>query len=284
MPLSRSIAASMGWIVLASTWLVSRVGGQTVEPLLSPQVVQTPLQTTASQLTSNQLDQLFSFETTPDKNAAREGYLTAEFSFEKFPGSRRQYRETLQGEYGITDQWAAGAFIPVGTTELDRTHTGVGDITFFGQYKFDKFINPDVVNVTAQLDVVLPTGNRTEGLDTGKFGVRPLVLAYKDFGPIGDGELGAYGVFGGTLTTDSDLRAGVAVTYEIDRIAGIVEVFDQTGDRDFSGGGKPFLTVTPGFSFRQIDPLELVVGFPLGLTENSPHWGVNVKLTYAFGK
>ena len=259
---------------------VARARAQAVEPLLSPQVMQTPLQSTASELGSNQLDQLFSFETTPDKNAKNEGYVTAEFSFLKFPGSRRQFRETVQGEYGITDQWAAGAFIPVGTTELGHTHTGVGDITFFGQYKFDKLINPDVVNVTAQLDVVLPTGNRTDGLDTGKFGVRPLILAYKDFGPIGDGELGAYGVFGGTITTDSDLRAGVAVTYEINRIAGIVEVFDQTGGFN----GKPLLTVTPGFSFRQIDPLELVVGFPLGVTENSPHWGITVKLTYAFGK
>ena len=128
--------------------------------------------------------------------------------------------------------------------------------------------------------MVLPTGSRSEGIDTGKFGVRPLILAYKDFGPLGDGELGAYGVFGGTITTNSDLRAGAAVTYEINRIAAIVEVFDQTGDR----GGKPLLTITPGFSFRQIDPLELVVGFPLGATENSPHWGVIVKLTYAFGK
>lgn len=268
----------MGAGLLGVRAVAAPVTPQPVPPL-SSEVDLAPTDTTASQMGSNQLDQLFSFETAPNKSDAREGYLTAEFSFAKYAGLRKEFRETLQGEYGITDQIAAGAFIPVVATARANTHAGLGDVTLFGQYKFDKIIDPAVVNVTAQLDVVLPTGDRGEDRDTGRLGVRPLLLVYKDFGRYHGGEVGAYGVFGGTISSSSDIRTGAAITYEVNRVSAIVELFDQTGQNV----GKPLLTVTPGFSFRQIDPWELVVGFPLGLNQNSPHWGVTVKLTYAFG-
>jgi len=233
---------------------------------------------TPSQTNTNQLNQLFQFETTPDICAAGEGYVTVDFDFLKFMGQTKEYRYQIQGQYGFTDQIAAGAYVPGITAEVTHTSSGLGDITFYGQYKLDQFINPEVVDMTVQIDMVLPTGDRSAMRDTGKFGIRPLVLAYKDFGQRGPGTLGAYGLFGFTLTTNSDVRIALAGTYQIDRIAGILEFYDQTG----SHLGGPQVQITPGFAYRGISPWEFSVGVPIGLNKGSPDWGVICKLTYVF--
>lgn len=243
-----------------------------------PFPVQTEPDFTPSQTNTNQLNTLLTFETTPDMCAAGEGYFSIDLQYEKFPGKVSNFRYQLQGQYAFTDQIAAGAYIPGITAELSSTHSGLGDITFYGQYKLDQWISPQVVDVTAQLDMVLPTGNRGEMRDTGKFGVRPLILAYKDFGQHGPGIIGAYGLFGFTLTTNSDVRIALAATYQIDRLTSILEFYDQTG----SHTGGPQVLITPGLSYRGISPWELSVGVPLGLNKGSPDWGVIIKLTYAF--
>src|SRR5205823_2416510 len=101
---------------------------------------------TPSQTNSNQLNQLLVsdvFETTPNKNAAGEGYATGEFRFLKFPGDVRQYLFSARASYGVTDQIAVGGWAPVynARTANGDSHTGVGDITLFAQYKFDQLIN-----------------------------------------------------------------------------------------------------------------------------------------------
>ena len=243
-----------------------------------PFVTEQELDLTPSQTNTNQLNQLLTFETTPDICAAGEGYLAVDFSFLKFPGQTKEYRYQLQGQYGFTDQIAGGAFVPGITSELGTTNSGLGDITLYAQYKFDKFVSPEIINLTAQLDLVLPTGNRSELRDTGKFGVRPIILAYKDFGQHGPGILGAYASFGFTLTTNSDVRVAIGGTYQIDRLAAILEFYDQTGSHQ----GGPQVLITPGLSYRGFSPWELSVGVPLGLNNGSPDWGIIAKLTYVF--
>ena len=245
-----------------------------------PLPTEQPADQTPSQTNTNQFNQLFQFETTPDVCAAGEGYLSGQFNYLKFPGSVREYRYQIQGQYGITDQVAAGAFIPVVHADYEGSHTGTGDVGLYGQYKFDRLINPEIVDVTAQVDVILPTGSSTQLRDTGHFGVRPLALVYKDFGRQGPGTLGAYGLLGFTVTTNSDFRLGLAATYEIDRLAGVLEFSDITGNRL----GRPLVSVTPGFVYRGWGPLELAAGIPLGVNNGSPHWGVTFKLTYDFQK
>ena len=241
---------------------------------------------TSSQTNSNQLNQLLIsdvFETTPNKNLAGEGYATGEFRFLKFPGDPRQYQFALKGEYGITNLLAAGGWIPVYHAKIEEgdSHTGIGDITLFAQYKLDQLVNPQTVNLTAQLDIVLPTGNRSKFRDTGKFGVRPLIEAYKDFGPVvGPGNFGAYALLGTTITTDPDLRIGLAGTYQWEHVTGILEFDDLTGENR----GRPFLTITPGLSFRGLQPWEMTVGIPVGLNNGSPDWGVVLKFTWALQK
>ena len=134
--------------------------------------------------------------------------------------------------------------------------------------------------MTAQVDVLLPTGASGQLRDTGHFGVRPLALAYKDFGQQGPGVLGAYGLIGFTVTTNSDFRVGVAATYEIHRLAAVLEFFDTTGNRL----GRPLVSVTPGLIYRGLGPLEQPAGVPLGVNNGSPHWGITFKLTYDFQK
>lgn len=232
---------------------------------------------TPSQTNTKQLNQLFEFETTPDICAAGESYVTGRFDFLKFPGTVKEYRYQLQGQYAFTDQIAAGGFVPGITSVLNHTHTGVGDITLYAQYKLDRFISPEIVDVTVQLDAVLPTGNDGQLRDTGKFGVRPMLLAYKDFGQHGPGDFGLYGLCGFTITTDSDLRLGLAATYQINEWVGIFEFYDQNGIH-----GHPYVLVTPGISYRGLSSWEFSVGVPVGVDNGTPDWGIIAKITYAF--
>ena len=65
---------------------------------------------TPSQTNTHQLNQLFQFETTPDMCAAGEAYVSGRFDFLKYPGSDRQFRYQLLGQYAFSDQIAAGGF------------------------------------------------------------------------------------------------------------------------------------------------------------------------------
>jgi len=238
-------------------------------------------QQSSSQLSSEQLNQLFIFETTPDKSAAGEAYASAQFTLLGFPHDAKQFRYQLQGQYSITDQIAVGGFLPyVDNTFAGGSNDGFGDVTFYGQYKLDQFINPDIVNLTAQLDLITPTGDINRNLDTGRFGVRPEILMYKNFGEVGPGNIGVYGTFGFTLTTHSDVRFGAAVTYQWQRLVGVMEFDDRAGDNF----GDPLITFTPGIVYVGTTPWELAVGVPLGANNASPDWGIVVKLTYGFGK
>jgi hypothetical protein len=240
-------------------------------------------QQTPSQTNSDQLNQLLVsdvFETTPNKNAAGEGYINGEFRYLDFGHDVKQYLYEIKGDYGITDQITVGGWLPIYNTKVGDSHTGIGDITFFGQYKFDQIINPDIVNLTGQVDVVLPTGSRSKFRDTGKFGVRPIIEAYKNFGQVGPGSIGAYGLLGVTLTTDIDVRFGAAATYEWQKIVGILEFDDIAGEKR----GAPLVTLTPGVAYRGLNPFEFAVGIPFGLNDASPDWGIVLKATFAFQK
>ena len=243
------------------------------QPLPTEQAIdQTP-----SQTNTNQVNQLFLFETTPNVCAAGEGYVSGQVLYlNRFPTAGQQFRFQVQGQYGVTDQWAVGGYLPGVVNEF--ADDGVGDLGLYAQYKFDRFINPEVVDVTGQVDVVLPTGNSGHFAGTGKFGVRPQGLVYKDFGRQGPGTLGLYGMLGFTVTTHSDLRLGVAATYEVGRLAAVAEL-QQTGDNI---QGQRLATFTPGLIYRGIAPLEFAVGVPIGIDQRTPDVGVVFKLTYAF--
>ena len=242
----------------------------------APAPLPPPEQITTSQFTSDQLNQLFIFETTNNKSATGEGYANASFEYLRFPGKTFQYRYQVQGQYSFTNQLAVGGFVPVIHSREQDTNTGFGDLVFYGQYKLDQFIRHDIVDLTAQLDVVLPTGDRGEFRDTGRFGVRPLIQAYKDFGQLGPGHIGAYGEMGFTITSNSDFRWGLAATYEVQRIVGIVEFYNQAGSKM-----RPFVTLTPGIAVRP-GPFEVSLGFPFGLNNGSPDWGIILKGTFAW--
>jgi hypothetical protein len=265
------------------------VFGATLLPALglaAAALVATPAsaQVTPSQTNSNQLNQLINsdvFSTTANHNAAGEAWVNGEFRFLKFPGDTKQYLFEVKGAYAFTDQITVGGWIPIYNTKLnDDSHTGLGDLTIFGQYKLDQLVNPDIINLSAQLDVLLGTGSRTHLQDTGHFGVRPAIQAYKNFGQVGPGSIGAYGVMAVTITTNSDFRFGLAGTYEWEKIVGILEFDDVTGDKH----GRPTVTISPGVAYRGLNQWEFLVGVPLGVNEGSPDWGIVAKVTWALQK
>jgi len=239
---------------------------------------------TPSQTNSNELNQLIDsdvFSTTANHNAAGEAWVNGEFRFLQFPQNTNQYLFELKGAYAFTDQITVGGWLPIDNAKINGdTHTGLGDITFFGQYKLDQLVNPDIVNLSAQLDMFLPTGSHDNLRDTGHFGVRPAIQVYKNFGQVGPGSIGAYGEMAVSITTNSDFRFGLAGTYEWEKIVGILEFDDVTGDKH----GLPTVTISPGIAYRGINPWEFEIGIPLGINDGSPDWGIVAKVTWALQK
>ena len=235
-------------------------------------------QVSTSQTTSNQLNQLLMTPTTNNKSSAGEWYATLFFRYLSFQNDFDQFHYQAQGQYSFTDQLAAGLWIPVEHNNFGDSHTGFGDVTFYGQYKLDQLISHDVVDLTAEADVVLPTGTFSEGLESGRFGFRPKVLAYKEFDNVGPGNIGVYADIGFTITTHSDFRMDLAATYEWQKIVGILEFYDQAGDKM----GSPQVYFTPGAAYRGLGPWEFALGVPIGMNDASADVGVSVKATYAF--
>ena len=273
-------------LVLAATSAAAANDATTPSPLMtavtpSPATTMSAVVPTPSQRDNPQLNQLFQFEATPNICAAGEGYLSGQFNYLRLFSDFNQYRYQLQGQYGVTDQVAVGAYVPYlynSNRFNDRTTNGVGDVVLYAQYKFDQLIDPKLLSLTAHVSVVLPTGDDDDVRDTGRFGVRPLVLGYKDFGLVGPGRLGAYAQLGFTISNDADVRWGVAATYEYAHFVGVVELTGQDGS-DYYGN---IALLTHGIVYRGFENFELAVAVPLGLTNDSPDWGVTAKVTYAF--
>jgi hypothetical protein len=240
-------------------------------------------QVSTSQTTSNQLNQLILFETTPNKSATGEGYVDASFRYFSFGHDQDNlddFQFGAQGQYSFTDQLAVGglwSFEHQSTDDLGD-HTGINDLIAYGQYKLDQIVPHDAVDLTAQLDLVFPTGKASEGRGLGHFAVRPWILAYKAW-TVGPGELGVYGELGVTITTHSDVRIGLAATYEWQKIVGILEFDDIAGDKR-----APSVIFSPGVAYRGIKPLEFLLGIPIGMNDSSPDVGVMIKALWAFQK
>jgi hypothetical protein len=241
-------------------------------------------QVSTSQTTSNQLNQLILFETTPNKSATGEGYVDASFQYFGF-GDKLDNADTFtfgaQGQYSFTDQLAVGALWSFEHQSTDHTgdHNGVNDIVVYGQYKLDQLVPHEAVDLTAQLDLVFPTGKASEARGLGHFGVRPWILAYKDW-TVGPGILGVYGSLGVTLTTNVDVHMGAAVTYDWQKIVGILEFDDIAGDKH----GAPLVTFSPGVAYHGLKSLEFLLGVPIGLNDASPDVGLTLKALWAFQK
>jgi hypothetical protein len=231
---------------------------------------------TTSQATSNQLNQLFGFETTPNKSAMNEWYVSGEFRFLDFEHGVKTYLYQLQGQYSFTEQLAVGGILPFQDASFSGgSNEGMGNTIFYAQYKLDQLVNHDIVDLTAQGDFVIPGSSDTGASD--HFGVRPWILAYKGF-EVGGGEIGAYGALGFTLTTNPDFRMNLAGTYDWEKIVGVLEFTDIAGDKI----GAPQVAITPGIVYHGINPWEFGLGLPFGLNNASPNWGIVLKVTFAF--
>lgn len=246
----------------------------------SAQVTTWPVEAprTATQFTSTQLNQLFLFENTPDKSAQGEGYVTGFFEYTNYHHFSQE-RYQVQAEYGVTDVFAIGGFVPIIHNDIPgNSSSGFGDVTPYVHVKLDQLVPPDIINLSFQFDVVLPTGDKGDFRDEGRLGVRPWLQAYKDFGAAGPGHFGAYGEAGFTLTDLSDFRWGFALQYEYQKtFYGVLEFYNQMA----GNLSRPLVVLTPGGAFRT-GPFEFALGLPIGLNKASPNFGVLLRATYAW--
>lgn len=226
-----------------------------------------------------QLNQLILLDNTPNRNDAGQFYATGEFQYLR-TNIEQTYTFDVRGEYGITNMISVGGEIPVihndpsGGIDGD-SHTDIGDITLNGQFSLDKILglkHPEKLNVTGEFDVGLPTGSHDDGTGTSHLLIRPELLAYRDFGRIGEMDFSGYGLLGFDISTSSGMRLGFAGAFDVNHFTVLLEYLLLVD----SGGNTAF--VSPGVVFRGFKNWELAFGVPINL--GMDQWGVDFKATF----
>ena len=181
----------------------------------------------------------------------------------------------LEGElkYGLTDRLQLSGEVPLVYVDPDGgdSHFGVGDLTLAANYNF---IQEDRWAVAVRSAFVLPTGASSRDLGGGEFVWEPSLLGYAK---VGAGEI--YAGIGEQLGDDNDhFIYTVAGVYPFRPLVGVLELDGSTG------GGEDTLYLVPGAYMHPggEEKMQLGVGVPIGLTNDSDDWGVIAKFIFEF--
>lgn len=208
----------------------------------------------------------------------------------------------LSVEYGITDRFAVGAgWIPYRKIYFDQAsdQSGPGDLELGVKYAFDK--NEDLqLQIAIGLGVTLPTGDEDKGLSEGNRVYEPFIVLSKDFGD--DTNIHFNLAYGFVEVVNRPHEIGLAEKEEImdggkdganglalnlglvtklsPHWRGTLELNLETNEIDDGEETESFFT--PGLVWKGLDDFEFGLGVPIGLTDESPDWGLIAKASYEF--
>lgn len=189
--------------------------------------------------------------------------------------------------YGITDWAMIEARVPFRRFDVDGdgSESGIGDLEFEGKVALTGKSSPvglipDEVGVALAggLRISVPTGDEDEGLGRENASFAPFVSASYWFDP----RIGVHGKVEGELQQDfkPQWRATAAIEFmPWDPSFSLFGALDFRRDGSESNG----VTVAPGAAYRFPGmPLAIGVGFPLGLNDEAPDYGVIVNGEFRF--
>ena len=176
---------------------------------------------------------------------------------------------TFELEYGITDWFQIGFEAPY--RWIDTEADGFQDIEFSAAARL---FSEDGFTLTAAGELELPTGDEDDELGEGNVTYEALLL-----GAWRQGDVELYSGIGfefseNDQTAVSYSAAGVVEVTE--PLALIVELAGEHAD------GEDEVRLAPGLRWALTDDLELVLGLPIGLSEDAADWGAVLKLSLEF--
>jgi hypothetical protein len=199
-----------------------------------------------------------------------EWYLIVTPAFAKAP-DEKEFELEAEVIYGLTDQLQLSAEVPfvVVNPDAGSQHQGIGDLDFAANYNF---IQTSQFALGVRAEFIVPTGDENRGLGGGQFAVVPALLAGFRFG---DAEL--YASVGEFIGEDDDaFTYTVAGAYPWREFVGVLEL---TG---LNGSGADVLYLTPGAYWNVTEKIQVGLGVPIGLTDDSDDYQIVGKISFEF--
>ncbi len=175
-------------------------------------------------------------------------------------------------EYGITDSWQFefewNSLVAIDDTQSKTKH-GIGDLSFGTKYSFLN-ISQTGFNCALTTEIELPVGDENEGFGSGETTFGGSVILAQDFRK-SNAQLFAQV---GTEIENSEMEPFwntgffLPVTYLV-----------VTGEYSWTETAS---YLAPGLVFALPENLQIGIGVPIGLTEDSDHYQVIGLLTYEF--
>lgn len=199
-----------------------------------------------------------------------EWYLIVTPSFAKAP-DEKEFELEAEVIYGLTDQLQLSAEVPYVVVNPDSgsQHQGIGDVDLAANYNF---IQTSQFALGVRAEFIIPTGDENRGLGGGQFAVVPALLAGFRFG---DAEL--YASIGEFIGEDDDaFTYTIAGAYPWRQLVGVLEL---TG---LNGSGEDVLYLTPGAYWNVTEKIQVGLGVPIGLTDDSDDYQIVGKISFEF--
>lgn len=177
-------------------------------------------------------------------------------------------------ELGITDWLQVGVEVPyrwIDGKEGEEDEDGLRDV---GVSVLCVLLNDDALILSGAVEVNFPSGDEDKELGEGKIEVEPMLLGAARFDGI---EL--YGGVGGEITDEDEVftySAGLVAA--LGPVVGLLEVSGESG----AEGGGDEAVIAPGLAVEVMDDVELLIGVPIGLNDDSPDWGATFRVTAEF--
>lgn len=209
----------------------------------------------------------------PHPQEAGEFQLT--LSVEHLSGDEEHTTDIVaEVEVGLTDSFQIGVELPyrfldgkAGEEDAD----GVGDV---GLSALCRFVQEGPLVLSGVVEVNLPSGDDDRELGEGAIEVEPMLL-----GAIRLDGVEAYAGVGGEFTDDEEAftySAGLAAL--LGPLVGLLEVSGVVGGE----AGEDEAFIAPGLAAEVADDVQLLIGVPIGLNDDSADWGVTFRIAIEF--
>ena len=200
-------------------------------------------------------------------------------------------------EYGVTDRLQ----VEIGfshwherTVEedgIENSHTGSGDFEAGLMYNLPRH-DPDGLHVSFGLEITAPTGDVDRDLGDGFWVYEPFLIVAKDIGETahltfniayGFHQRDEYPVDPDEIEAETDeLEVGLGYVLAFGHSwRGTLELSVETNEVR-TVGDETEATVTAGLIYKDIDDVEMGIGFATGLTDDSDDWAVVASVSYEF--
>ncbi|MBX2852917.1 MAG: transporter [Phycisphaeraceae bacterium] len=193
---------------------------------------------------------------------------TIGFTFDR-EDDEKQSTLSLEMEYGITDWLQVGFEVPY--QWIDTEADGFSDIEFSAAARL---FNQDGLTLTAVGELALPTGDEDDELGEGDTAYEAMLL-----GAWNQGRAEVYGGVGFEFTESDNSEVSYFLAGAIEACDPFALVLELAGEH---ADGEDEVRLSPGIRMLLSEDSQLILGVPLGISDDAADWGISVKFSIEF--